>query len=88
VFGNRVLKRIFGPRGDEVSGGWRKLHNEERHDLYSLPNIIRIMEPRLMRLGGGGVCRIHGIEVVKNSLWGKQEIKRSQGRKYKIKVEI
>jgi hypothetical protein len=43
VFENRVL-RIFGPRGDEVTGEWRRLHNEERYDLYSSPNIIRVIK--------------------------------------------
>jgi hypothetical protein len=44
VFENRVLRRIFGPRGDEVAGDWRKLHNEELHNLYSSPNIIRMIK--------------------------------------------
>jgi hypothetical protein len=44
VFENRVLRRIFGPKGDEVTGDWRQLHNEELHNLYSLPNIIRIIK--------------------------------------------
>jgi hypothetical protein len=52
VFENRVLKRIFGPRRDEVRAEWRKLHNEERHDLYSSPSIIRIMKSRRMRWAG------------------------------------
>jgi hypothetical protein len=43
VFENRVLRRIFGPKRDEVSGEWRKLHNKELHDLYSSPSIIRII---------------------------------------------
>jgi hypothetical protein len=43
VFENRVLRRIFGPKRDEVTGGWRKPHNAELHDLYSSPSIIRIM---------------------------------------------
>jgi hypothetical protein len=43
VFENRVLRRLFGPKMDEVKGGWRKLHNEELHDLYSSPSIIRII---------------------------------------------
>jgi hypothetical protein len=44
VFGNRVLGRIFGPKRDEVTGEWRKLHNEELRDLYSLPSMIRIIK--------------------------------------------
>jgi hypothetical protein len=44
VFENRVLRSIFGPKGDEVTGDWRKLHNEELHKLYSSPNIIRIIK--------------------------------------------
>jgi hypothetical protein len=52
VFENRVLRRIFGPRKDDVTGEWRKLHNEELHDLYSSPSIIRIMKLRRMRLVG------------------------------------
>jgi hypothetical protein len=46
VFENRVLRRIFGPRRDEVTGVWRKLHNEELHNLYYSPNIIRMMKSR------------------------------------------
>jgi hypothetical protein len=52
VSGNRVLRRIFGPRKHEVTGGWRKLHSEELHDLYSSPSIIRIIKPRRMRWTG------------------------------------
>jgi hypothetical protein len=48
VFENRVLSRIFGPKRDEVTGGWRKLHNEGLHDLYSSPSIIRIIKSRRM----------------------------------------
>jgi hypothetical protein len=44
VFENRVLRRIFGPQRDKVTGEWRKLHNEERRDLYSSPSIIRIIK--------------------------------------------
>jgi hypothetical protein len=52
VFEKRVLRRTFGPKRDEVTGGWRKLHNEELHDLYSSPSKIRIIESRRMRWGG------------------------------------
>ena len=48
VFENRVLKKIFGPKRDEVTGVWRKLHNEELHDLYSSPNIIVVMKSTRM----------------------------------------
>jgi hypothetical protein len=49
VFENRVLRRIFGPKRDEVTGEWRKLHNEELRDLYPSPSIIRIIKSRRMR---------------------------------------
>jgi hypothetical protein len=52
VFENRVLRRIFGPKRDEVTGEWRKLHNEELRDLYSSPSIIRIIKSRRMRWAG------------------------------------
>jgi hypothetical protein len=52
VSGNRVLRRIFGPKRDEVTGEWRKLHNEEFHNLYSSPSIIRVIKPRRMRWAG------------------------------------
>ena len=52
VFENRVLRRIFGPNRDEVTGEWRKLHNEELNDLYSLPHIVRVIKWRRMRLTG------------------------------------
>jgi hypothetical protein len=44
VFGKRVLRRIFGPKCQEVAGGWRRLHNEELHNLYDSPNIIRVIK--------------------------------------------
>jgi len=49
VFENRVLRRIFGPRRDKVRGEWGKLHNEELNDLYSSPNIVRVIKLRRMR---------------------------------------
>jgi hypothetical protein len=52
VFENRVLRRVFEPRRDEVTGEWRKLHNEELNDLYSLLNIVRVVKSRRMRWAG------------------------------------
>jgi hypothetical protein len=52
VFENRVLRRIFGPKGDEVMGEWRKLHNEELHNLHSYPDITRQVKSRRMRWAG------------------------------------
>jgi hypothetical protein len=52
VFENRVLRRIFRPKRDEVTGGWRKLHNEELHNLYSSPSIIRMIKSRTMKWAG------------------------------------
>jgi len=52
VFENMVLRRIFGPRSEEVKGEWRRLHNEEPNDLYSSPNIVRVIKSRRIRWAG------------------------------------
>jgi hypothetical protein len=52
VFENRVWRRVFGPKRDEVTGEWRKLHNEELNDRYSSPNIVRVIKSRRMRWAG------------------------------------
>ena len=51
-FENRVLRRIFGPKSDGVTGEWRKLHNEELNDLYCSPNILRVIKSRILRWAG------------------------------------
>jgi hypothetical protein len=75
VFENRVLKRIFGPKRDEVTGEWRKLHNGELHNLYSSPDIIRQIKSRRMRWAGHVACIGDG-RIVYRVLVGKTEGKR------------
>jgi hypothetical protein len=79
VFQNKVLRRIFGPKSDEVTGGWRKLHNEELCDLYSLPSIIGIIKSRRMRWVGH-VARMGEKRNGYRLLVGKPEGKRPLGR--------
>jgi hypothetical protein len=67
VFENRVLRRIFGPKRDEPTGEWRRLHNEELNDLYSSPNIIRVIKSRRMRWTGQ-VARM-GERDVRTRFW-------------------
>ena len=80
VFENRVLTRIFGPKRDEVTGEWRKLHNEELSDLYCSPNIIRAIKSRRMRWAGH-VARMGENKVAYRVLVGRMEGKRSFGRR-------
>ena len=68
VFENRVLRRIFGPKRDGVTGEWRKLHNEELNDLYSSPNIVRVIKSRRMRWAGHVACMKEGRGVHKVSV--------------------
>jgi hypothetical protein len=68
VFENRVLRRIFGPKRDEVTGEWRKLHSEELHNMYSSPDIIRQVKTRRMRWAGH-VARVGEERQVYKALW-------------------
>jgi hypothetical protein len=79
VFENRVLRRVFGPKRDEVTGEWRKLHNEELNDLYSLPHIVRVVKSRRMRWAGH-VARMGEGRGVHRVLVGKLEGRRPLGR--------
>jgi hypothetical protein len=79
VFENRVLSGIFGPKRDEVTGGWRKLRNKELHNLYSTPIIIRIINSRRMRWAGH-VVRMGEKRNVYRLLVGKPEGERPLGR--------
>jgi len=71
VFENMVLRRIFGPRRDEVTGEWRRLRNEELNDLYSSPNIVRVIKSRRMRLAGH-VVRMGEERGCIGSWWGNR----------------
>jgi len=79
MFENMVLRRIFGPKWDEVTGEWRRLHNEELKDLYSSPNIVWVIKSRRIRWAGH-VARMGEERVVYRVLVGKPEGKRPLGR--------
>jgi hypothetical protein len=79
VFENRVLRRVFGSKRDEVTGEWRKLHNEELKDLYCLPNIVRVVKSRRMRWARHVARMVEG-RGVHRVLVGKPEGKRPLGR--------
>ena len=79
MFENRVLRGVFGPKVDEVTGEWRKLRNEELNDLYSLHNIVRVVKSRRMKWAGH-VVRMGEDRVVHRVLVGKPEGKRPLGR--------
>ena len=79
MFENMVLRRVFGPKRDEVTGEWRKLYKEELRNLYSLPNTVRVVKSRRMRWAGHVARMGEGIGVHR-VLVGKPEGKRPVGR--------
>jgi hypothetical protein len=79
VFENRVLRRIFGPKRDEMTGGWRKLHNEELHGLYFSPSTVRVIKSRRMR-SVGHVALTGEVRNTYNILVWKPEGRRPLGR--------
>ena len=80
VFENKVLKTIFGPRRDEVTGDWRRLHNEEINVFYSSPNVVRVIKSRRMRWAGH-VARMGVLRGVYGVLVRKPEGKSPLGRR-------
>ena len=82
MFESMVLRRIFGPRRDEVTGEWRRLHNVELNDLYSLPNIVRVIKSRRMRWAGHVARMGEGRELYRvlvgkpegRNQWGNQGV--------------
>ena len=92
VFENRVWRRVFGSKKDEVTGEWRKLHKEELNDVYSLPNIVRVVKSRRMKWAGH-VARMGEDRGVHRVLVGKPEGKRPLGRprrrwEHNIKMDL
>jgi hypothetical protein len=79
VFENRVLRRIFGPKRDEVTGDWKKLHNEELHGLYSSPSIVGVIKARRMRWAGH-MERMGEVRGAYNILVGRPGGRRSLRR--------
>ena len=79
MFENRVLRGIFGPRRDEVTGEWRRLHNEELYELYCSTNIVRVIKSRRMR-SAGHVARMGEERGVYRVLVGKPEGRKPLGR--------
>ena len=75
MFESRVMRRIFGPERDEVTGEWRKLHNEELHDLYCAQNITGVIKSRGMRWAGHVVC-VGDRKGAYRVLVGNSEVKR------------
>jgi hypothetical protein len=91
VFENRALRRIFGPKREE-DGSWRKLHNDETHNLYSSPNIVRVIKSRRMRWAGHVACMGEGKDVYSVLVWrpeGKRPLERLRHRwEHNIKMDL
>ena len=92
VFENRVLRRIFGPKRDDITGEWRKLHNEELNDLYCSLNIIRVIKSSRMRWAGHVACIWDRRGPYRDLLWtpeGKRPLGIPRHRwKHNMKLEL
>jgi hypothetical protein len=92
VFENSVLRRIFGPKRDEVTGGWRKLHNEELHRLNSSPSIVRVIKARRIRWAGHVACMGEargGYNILVGRPEGRRPLRRPRRRwKDNIKMDL
>jgi hypothetical protein len=86
VFENRVLRRIFGPKRDEATGGWRNLRNEDLHNLYSPPHITRMVKPRMMRWAEH-LARMGAKRNAYSILVGKPDGNRPLGRPKRMWVD-
>jgi hypothetical protein len=92
VYEIRMLRKLFGPKRGEVTGGWRRLHNEEHHNVYSSPSIIRVTKSRRVK-GAGHVVSMEETKNAYKILVSKPEGKRSLGRsthswEYNIKMDL
>jgi len=90
VFENRVLRRVFGLKRDEVTGEWRKLHNEELSDLYSLPNIVGVVKSKRMRWAGHVARTWQGrgvYRVLVGEPKGKRLLRRPR-RRWEINIKM
>jgi hypothetical protein len=92
VFENRVLRRILGPKRDELTGEWRKLHTEELNDLYSSPSIVRVVKSRIMRWAGQVGWKGESRGVYRVLVWkpeGKRPVRRPRQRwEHNIKMDL
>jgi len=86
VFENGALRKVFGPKGEEITTGWRKLQTDERHALYSSPNILRVIKPRRMRWAGNVAWTC--IQCFDGQTRTKETLGKPRGKENNIKMDI